>query len=152
MQNVNELVQAGYAENVDMVLDSPKQLLSDFTEKSNIVSSIPISQESASEVFKVISSAEPMADNIGKKINVVNYVAQIVDFFDENGAVNKGIRTILATKDGKAYSTMSQSVIKALQTYLSLAGEPSEWKEPATFTISEEKSRRGFKFITLTIA
>ena len=100
------------------------------------------------KLIGAIGEAEPIDEYLGETINLVDYVAQIVEFVNEDGEMQEGVRIVLIDDEGKSYAAMSDGLMKSLQTFVSVMGSPATWPEPLPIKVVEVKSRRGFKFFT----
>lgn len=121
---------------------------------SNLASSFAgDSRENLVAVGKAISTATPLDEIRDKNITVANYVVQPIELADEQtGELRAVPRVILITDEGKAYYAISVGVFSALQNMVSLFGVPSESEHwPLTFIPKEEKTRKGFKVLTLAL-
>lgn len=96
-------------------------------------------------IYNAVNGAdESIADHIGEVLEVVDVVAYPVTLIDEeNGEVIEALRTVLVTKDGKAYTAVSQGITNALARIFSIVGEPSWQDEPVKMKIKQVKTRNG---------
>ena len=106
------------------------------------------SRKAAIQIYNAVNSAdEQLADHINETLEVVNVVAHPVTLVDEQtGEVVNALRTILVTKDGKAFSAVSQGITSALSRIFSIVGMPDggAWeKEPVKMKIKQVKTRNG---------
>lgn len=111
--------------------------------------------EAKKTVLNAVTSALPLADNLGKHIDLENVVVQAVDLdrrdpqgnvvTDEHGTPQKITqpRVILIDADGTAYYAISPVVLKALETFMGVLGQPHEWPEPVGMKVTREKARIG---------
>lgn len=105
-------------------------------------------RKSAIAIYNALNSAdESIADHIGEVLEVVNVVAYPVTLAeDETGEIFDSLRTVLVTKDGKAYTAVSQGITNALARIFSIIGSPEcgAWeKEPVKMKIKQVKTRNG---------
>ena len=105
-------------------------------------------RKSAIAIYNAVNSAdENVADHIGEVLEVVNVVAYPVTLADdETGEIFDSLRTVLVTKDGKAYTAVSQGITNALARIFSIIGSPEggAWeKEPVKMKIKQVKTRNG---------
>lgn len=93
------------------------------------------------EVFNAVTNSLPIADNLGKTINLVNIVVQSVEMTDENsGEVQDVPRTILVDADGTAYHAISGGLFRSVETMLGVVGHPSGWPAPLPVAVTREGS------------
>ena len=105
-------------------------------------------RKSAIAIYNAVNSAdESIADHIGEVLEVVNVVAYPVTLADdETGEIFDSLRTVLVTKEGKAYTAVSQGITNALARIFSIIGSPESgaWeKEPVKMKIKQVKTRNG---------
>lgn len=101
------------------------------------------------KVLRAINDSKPLADVLGEKIKVVDFIAQEVDLTnDETGEISKAVRTTLIDEDGNAFHATSIGVFTQLKMIIKVLGEPSDWEGPLEVTPAEQKSGK-FKFLTL---
>lgn len=109
-------------------------------------------------LFNAVNSAESISELLsaskdGFTIKVSNIVIQQVDVANEvTGEVETAPRVIFIDDKGKAYSALSKGLLQSVRNIIGLLGEPSTWDAPIAFKVTEKKSRRGFRFMTLEIA
>lgn len=109
-------------------------------------------KEGQIKLLGAINDAEPIDEHLDEVINLTDFVAQIVEFVDEAGEMQEGIRVVLLDDAGNSYAAMSEGILKSLQTFVSVLGDPAGWKEPLPIKIVRVKSRRGFQFFTAKLA
>lgn len=102
------------------------------------------------QLLSAISDAEPLSDHIGEKIELVHFVLQATTISDDDGGEVDAVRVILIDADGNAYAAVSEGMVKALQNLVAIMGQPASWPEPLTITPVEKKSRKGFRFMTIS--
>ena len=104
-------------------------------------------------VMGAMTNATKIADVLGKKIVLTDFIIQTVDIADDNtGEMVEAPRVILVDESGKAYDAISTALMGSLRDLVGVLGEPSSWPEPLPIVVKEERSRRGFKFFTITLA
>ena len=104
------------------------------------------------DVVDAVSSALPLADNLGTVINLKNVVIQPIEMKDENsGEMVRVPRIILVDVDGTAYAAISTGIMKSLQNYFGLLGFPKDWPRPLSVVAKEARSRANFRFMTLAL-
>lgn len=104
------------------------------------------------KLLGAINDAEPIDEHLDEVINLTDFVAQVVEFVDEAGEMQEGIRVVIIDDEGNSYAAMSEGILKSLQTFVSVLGDPSGWEEPLPIKIVRVKSRRGFQFFTAKLA
>lgn len=103
-------------------------------------------------VGKALSNSQPIADNLGVEIALKDFVVQSVQIEDEKtGEVNEAPRVTLVDADGNAFHGTSVGLLSAVRNLIAQIGEPSTWDEPVNVKIVEERSRRGFRFMTIKL-
>lgn len=94
----------------------------------------------------------PLADHLHKEFNLANFIIQSVQIEDENtGEVNDAPRVTLITDDGTAYHATSVGLLSALRNLIATLGEPDTWPEALPVKIVEQRSRRGWRFMTVEL-
>lgn len=103
------------------------------------------SRKSKIAIYNAVNGAdESIADHIGEVLEVVDVVAYPVTITDEEtGEILEALRTVLVTKDGKAYTAVSQGITNALSRIFSIVGMPSWVDEPVKMKIKQVKTRNG---------
>lgn len=104
------------------------------------------------ELFQAMTAAEPISDHLGEVINLNNVVAQVVEVENQDGLMVEAVRVILVSDDDKAYAGLSDGLFRSIQNLFGVLGMPNEWDAALPVVVTEEKSRKGFKFFTLKIA
>lgn len=103
------------------------------------------SRKSKVAIYNAVNGAdESIADHIGEVLDVVDVVAYPVTITDEEtGEILEALRTVLVTKDGKAYTAVSQGITNSLARIFSIVGMPSWKDEPVKMKIKQIKTRNG---------
>ena len=103
------------------------------------------SRKSKVAIYNAVNGAdESIADHIGEVLEVVDVVAYPVTITDEEtGEIMEALRTVLVTKDGKAYTAVSQGITNSLSRIFSIVGMPSWKDEPVKMKIKQVKTRNG---------
>src|SRR5690606_1115300 len=104
------------------------------------------------KVFDAITNPEPISDHLGETIQLANVVAQSVEVADDEGTLNEAARVILIDADGQAYAGLSDGLLRSIQNLFGILGMPNTWPGPLPVKVTEEKSRKGFKFFTIKLA
>lgn len=103
--------------------------------------------------FDALQDAQPVAHFLGKKIELVDIIMQSVEIADsQTGELNPAVRVILVDKDGQAYSSVSETIVKDVRTLLTVFGAPREWGGPLVVKVEERQGRPGHKFYKLLTA
>ena len=124
--------------------DAPQKVVSTYSDQD---------EESALAVFAAVSDASDLKNHLGEVIELVHVVLQAVTM---NVPATKHVdehtvditRTILIDKDGNAYGTSSETILKSLETMFALLGKPQTWKTPKSVTVVEKEAKLG-KFFSL---
>lgn len=103
------------------------------------------SRKSKVAIYNAVNGAdESISDHIGEVLEVVDVVAYPVTITDEEtGEIMEALRTVLVTKDGKAYTAVSQGITNSLARIFSIVGMPSWKEEPVKMKIKQVKTRNG---------
>ena len=111
------------------------------------------SRENKVAIYNALNSkGEALSDHIKETINLVDVAAHPVQLVDkQTGEISTTLRTILIADDGTCYQAVSAGVTSSLQKLFSIFGTPS-WKEdPIPVMPIEEKTRAGYKVLTLAV-
>lgn len=82
-------------------------------------------------VWEATTNSVPLAENLNKKIELVNVVMQVIDMADEKtGEIQQVPRTVLLAKDGTAYHAISQGIFKSVENIFGILGMPDTWPAP----------------------
>lgn len=99
-----------------------------------------------------LSNAVPVADNLGKTINLANVVIQQISLVNERtGELQEVPRITLLDADGTSYHAISDVVYKDLKNVFAILGMPHTWPAPLPIKVTKEKAKTG-SFFTLSIA
>lgn len=108
-------------------------------QRSDIVSTFETAtNEQKMALFAAISDAEQLSDHLNRPIAMTGFVASVVEFADENGEMQEGIRMVIVDKDGKGYGSMSQGINRAIKQIVGIFGDPQTWDSPKVFKAVEE--------------
>ena len=104
------------------------------------------------KTLNAMTAAEPISEHLNKPIKLANFVCQAVEINDEKtGESLDAVRVILIDDQGKSYAAISDGIMGSLRDLVSILGEPSVWESPLPVKVIEQKSRKGFRFFSLTI-
>ena len=82
------------------------------------------------KVAAAVTSSEPVAEHLGKTINMVNVVIHPVELVnEETGELQTNARTVIIDDKGKAYHAISGVIFTRLRDLLAMLGEPATWPE-----------------------
>lgn len=127
--------------NTDLavVADADKALAGLSGKRQEFVTTLDTStDEGQAMLYGAVSEALPLADHLGATIELVGYTAQIVEFNNEDGEKQEGIRLILTDASGTSFSCMSDGIMKAIKTLVGVYGAPSDWTSPKRVKAVEE--------------
>jgi hypothetical protein len=98
-------------------------------------------------IVNAMTNAVPVADNLGKTINLKDVVIQSVSLVNERtGELQEVPRITLIDADGTAYSATSDVIFKDLKNFFAILGEPNNWPAPLPVTVTKEKAKVGQLF------
>ena len=99
-------------------------------------------------VIDAMGNSVPLADNIGKTINLKDAVVQHIEMADADGVLKAQPRITLIDADGSSYHVISNVVFKDLKNFFGVMGMPSVW--PAPLAVAAAKGGTGQRtFITI---
>ena len=102
-------------------------------------------------VVSAMNGAVPVADNLGKTINLKDVVIQSVTLVNERtGELQEVPRITFIDDDGTAYSATSDVLYKDLKNFFAILGTPNNWPAPLPVKVTKEKAKVG-SFFTLSI-
>ena len=111
--------------------------------------------EGKTAVFDAMTNALRVDENFGTVINLRNWVIQPVEMPKDEKEPSKGTalapRIILIDEDGTSYAAISSGILKSLENLVGVFGRPSGWPGSIPVVVSEQRSRAGFRFMTLSI-
>ena len=103
--------------------------------------------------FAATQNAEPVEKHLGEKINLANVVLQPVSVTSTvTGEIVDATRIILVDDKGKAYTTVSDTVLRDLNTIFSIFGMPSTWAAPVAISIARVRGNGGHFFYKVQAA
>ena len=110
------------------------------------------SRKSKVAIYNAINKAdEKLDDHKNEVLNIKDVVAHIVNLVDEEtGVVNECTRIVLIDDKGKGYESISLGIYSSLQKIFAVVGQPT-WEEPLKVKCIEQRTRKGFKTLTLEL-
>lgn len=117
-----------------------------------IVTSLTLSTiEDKKKMFNAMNVTDfSLSDHLDEPIYVVDYLIHDCEISDDNGELQETKRLVIFDKDGKTYSTVSNSAYDSFGKIITIFGEPSEWNGEIAIRATERKSRK-YKFISLEV-
>lgn len=117
-----------------------------------IVTSLTLSTiEDKKKMFNAMNVTDfSLSDHLDEPIHVVDYLIHDCEISDDNGEIQETKRLVIFDKDGKTYSTVSNSAYDSFGKIITIFGEPSEWNGEIAIRATERKSRK-YKFISLEV-
>lgn len=117
-----------------------------------IVTSLTLSTiEDKKKMFNAMNVTDfSLSDHLDEPIHVVDYLIHDCEISDDNGETQETKRLVIFDKDGKTYSTVSNSAYDSFGKIITIFGEPSEWNGEIAIRATERKSRK-YKFISLEV-
>ena len=111
-----------------------------------------VDHKSRLTTLTALKSATPVADHLGKIINLQNVVIQQITMANERtGELQDVPRITLLDADGKAYHAISDVVYKDLKDVFAILGMPHTWPAPLPVVVNKTKGKVG-SFFSLSIA
>lgn len=103
-------------------------------------------------IYNAINSAdEKLDDHKGEVLSITDVVAHTVNLLDEQtGEIIECTRIVLIDEKGKGFECISLGVYSSLQKIFAIVGLP-HWEEPLKVKAVEQKTRKGFKTLTLEL-
>lgn len=107
--------------------------------------------QTKTKIFNAVNDAENISELNGKPFEITDMVIEPVEFENEKtGNVERAVRTIFITPEGKAFQAFSGPVFNAAKRILALLGDPSDWPAPIKVKVTEEgKGLNRFYKLTL---
>jgi hypothetical protein len=105
--------------------------------------------EAKKAVLSAVTNSAPLAEHVGEHIDLVNVVVQATELNERDNAGHETgrkitvPRTILIDANGTAYYSFSPLVLRSLQTFFGVLGQPHEWPEPVGMKVLRKKARIG---------
>lgn len=109
--------------------------------------------ETQKMTFNAINSTqEKLSDYIGKTIDLRHFISQYVKMEDEKtGEIVDVARCILIDDKGVSYGCISDGIKNSMIQIFAIYGNPSDLPQPLKVKVTEKKSRRGYKFLSLEV-
>ncbi len=109
-------------------------------------------RESKVAIYNAINKAdEKLDDHKNEVLNIKDVVAHTVTLIDENTSeVIDCTRIVLINDKGVGYESISVGIYSSLQKLFAIVGMPT-WDEPLKVKCVEQKTRKGFKTLTLEL-
>ena len=108
--------------------------------------------ETKKALATAVTDASPLNEALNDPFFLKNFVVQATTMVNDDGEEQPILRIILVTAEGKALSCAADGIFKVLQTYTGIFGHPSVWPaEGIAMQAVENKSRRGFRYLTLKL-
>lgn len=102
-------------------------------------------------IINAISSATPVADELGKPFLLKDVVIEEVTLVNERtGEFQQVPRITFIDDKGKATAATSDVLFKDIKRAFSILGTPNNWPAPVPVVITKEKAKVG-SYFTLTI-
>jgi len=107
--------------------------------------------EAKALLLEALSNSVPVAENLGKRINLVDVVVEAIDLPNEQTKeMETQPRVILLDEDGSAYHAISGPFLRDVQRLLSVMGQPSAW--PGALPVKAIKAGQGTRqYFTLKL-
>jgi hypothetical protein len=100
--------------------------------------------------LKALGNATPVADHLGKTINLKDVIVQQISLVNERtGELQDVPRITLLDADGKAFHAISDVLYKDLKNVFAILGMPHTWPAPLPVAVLKEKGKGG-NFFTLS--
>lgn len=141
MVNKNDLIMPSLVENLTHSQHSfYSSIVDNGTRKSKIT------------IYNAINKADEKLDNHkGEVLKIRDVVAHTVSLVDENtGEILDCLRIVLVDEKGVGYESISQGIYSSLQKIFAVVGLPT-WDEPLQIKCVEQRTRKGFKTLTLEL-
>ncbi len=102
--------------------------------------------------FNAVTNSEPVSEYLDQQIDLRHIIIQAADVTDEEtGEVSQVPRIILVDAAGRAYHAMSQGLFTSVKNLIAFVGEPTEWTESIPVKITEKRTRKGFRTMTIEL-
>lgn len=105
--------------------------------------------EAKKAVLAAVTNSLPLAEHVGEHIDLANVVVQATELNERDNAGHETgrkitvPRTILIDANGTAYYSFSPLVLRSLQTFFGVLGQPHTWPEPVGMKVLRKKARIG---------
>ena len=102
--------------------------------------------------LSALSNAVPVADNLGKTINLKDVVVQQISMVNERtGELQEVPRITFLDADGSSYHAISDVLYKDLKNVFAILGMPHTWPAPLPIVVTKTKGKVG-SFFSLAAA
>jgi hypothetical protein len=110
-------------------------------------------------IAKAMTASKPIADNLGTVINLKDIIVQYVEVVtnQETGEVSAAPRVTLIDAEGNGFHATSDGLLTSIRNLFASVGEPDSWigadgkRETIAVTVTEERSRSGFRYMTINV-
>lgn len=111
------------------------------------------SMEEKALLYNAVNSTdEALRDQVGKVLNLKNFVVHKIEVTNEQtGEVTHPYRCVLIDENNVTYGATSQGIAQALQKLIAIMGMPENWEKPIPIKISKARGRKGYEFLTFSI-
>lgn len=105
----------------------------------------PDDRETSAKIYAAMNDPEfKLADFINKKIEITDYLIEIVDIAnEETGEVSTVPRVVLIDKDGKSYQATSYGIANSVRNLCLSVGD-APWAPPLKLEVKQKAIKRGF--------
>lgn len=77
----------------------------------------------------VNSPSKRLKEMVNTEVEVEHIYAEQVEFVQEDGTIEPGVRIVFISPDGTSYQASSKGVFSSVQKLMQIVGEPSTWKK-----------------------
>jgi hypothetical protein len=135
------------------------QSIAEITEGASSYTSLSLNtREDKLKYLNKINNSEPLVEQVGETLKVVDVVIQGVRIVNEQtGTVEDTLRTTLIDVDGNAFHATSKGIAQILRQTFNVMGTPDSWLDnkgnriPLEVKPVEKRGRNGYRFLTLDI-
>lgn len=103
----------------------------------------PDTREGKAALLNATNDGEPLMDNCGKPIAIVDVVVMPVEVINDDESTTTCPRVSLLTAEGKVYTAVSWGVYKALQKIYAVYGTLHFADEPLVVEAKRVKTKKG---------
>jgi hypothetical protein len=135
------------------------QGIAEITQGADFYTSLELStRDDKLNFLRKINNSEPLVEQVGNEIKVVDVVIQGVRIPNEaTGMVEDTLRTTLIDEDGNAFHATSKGIAQILRQTFNTLGTPDLWidskgnRQPLEVKPVEKRGRNGYRFLTLEV-